>query len=529
MLVKINSKFIKNKYFWFFLFSILFSLMSVMDLRAKLFNYNIFSYEKQIFIGIISICLSLLIFTLLFFLEKYDIKIEKVFLILALTLGLIYILASPLFTGNDEHNHYYRIYEIVDGTLITPIQYDGTIGSQLPKSLCSMLVGGEINKTSLNFCHNIHIEYMDELRMLNVELNPNETMQYGEYWSSQYVNTALYNPIQYLPEVLGFSFGKLFNVTPFIIGELGRLFNLLFFVGLGYIFLNKMPYMKEYLVLILLTPTVLSGATTLSADAFANILIFGLLSYVLYYIDTRSQVNTKDMLILMLLSIGISSCKIVYFPFAFLLFLIPVGSYKSKICKYLNSGLILLVSGIISFYWLEIINQYLDVFFINSQIQKIHIIQNIWGYGVIVFKTYFFNFLSLLLNVFGSNDLYFAQLNVYSFLPIIYVYIIIIAIYISIKNREKKLEKYSYYMSVLFLIVVELILIITAIYVQYTSNYIKLDNPLVIGLQGRYYVPLMFLIPFFIKSKDQKINYSILGFALLVNIGILMQMVVHFI
>ena len=96
MLVKINSKFIKNKYFWFFLFSILFSLMSVMDLRAKLFNYNIFSYEKQIFIGIISICLSLLIFTLLFFLEKYDIKIEKVFLILALTLGLIYIVASIL-------------------------------------------------------------------------------------------------------------------------------------------------------------------------------------------------------------------------------------------------------------------------------------------------------------------------------------------------------------------------------------------------------------------------------------------------
>ena len=35
--------------------------------------------------------------------------------------------------------------------------------------------------------------------MLNVELDSDDKMQYGDGYFSSYLNTALYNPIQYLP------------------------------------------------------------------------------------------------------------------------------------------------------------------------------------------------------------------------------------------------------------------------------------------------------------------------------------------
>lgn len=529
-MVEFNSKFVKSKYFCFLVCSFLFLFLSLFDLRTKLFNEGVFSYELQLFVGLVGIILPLLVFSLLFFLERYDVEIEKVFLVLALVLGLIYIVASPLFTGGDEHDHYYRVYEITDGTMVTPVQMNGTIGSQLPKSLYDMFMGVDKDNLHLNYrFRNSVIKYGDELGMLGVELNPNETMQYGDGYFSSYLNTVLYNPVQYLPLICGFIVGKLFGVTPFVLGIFGRLFNLFCFVFLGYHFLNKMPFMKEYCALILLAPAVLSGASTLSADAFINVIIFGFLAYVLYYVHTKNSITTKDSFVFLLFSVFIASFKVVYLPFLFVLFLMPLESYKSKKHKYVSIFCMLFISFVISIVWMKVIGVYLNVYYTNSRLQVVHIFNDLLWYSVVLLRTYLWNSLSFLLNIFGSNDMYHAQLEVYPFLPIIYTFVVIAMIFTSFRTNANKLEKYYYYPSLIFLIVIELVLIATAIYVQFTATFISLDNFVVIGLQGRYYIPLMFLVPFFIKTKDQKINYFALGMALLVNICILMQMVVHFI
>lgn len=104
-----------------------------------------------------------------------------------MVLGLFYIVAAPLFTGSDDHNHYYRVYEITDGMMVTPIQYDGTVGSQLPESLYYMFMGGKEDTLNDSYIRNQVIKYVDELWMLNVEINPNKTIQYGTIWA--YVDT----------------------------------------------------------------------------------------------------------------------------------------------------------------------------------------------------------------------------------------------------------------------------------------------------------------------------------------------------
>lgn len=59
-----------------------------------------------------------------------------------------------------------------------------------------------------------------------------------------------------------------------------------------------------------------------------------------------------------------------------------------------------------------IIGVYFDVYYVNFHLQQIPILNNILGYFCVVFRTYFLNFLYLLLNVFGSNNMYYAQLEV---------------------------------------------------------------------------------------------------------------------
>ena len=153
--------------------------------------------------------------------KKKKLKIDGIFPIVGIVIGLMYLVASPLFTGSDEHNHYYRIYEITEGNLITPVQKDDTVGGKLPKSLYETFINKE--KDSIN--RNAKIKYSDEVSMVKYKLNKNTEIQYGTEYATEYSNTALYCPIQYLPQIIGFMIGKIFNLGPFFLGILGRLFN----------------------------------------------------------------------------------------------------------------------------------------------------------------------------------------------------------------------------------------------------------------------------------------------------------------
>ena len=198
-----------------------------------------------------------------------DNNIHWWFLFLSLFLVLLYLFLAPFFTGSDEHNHFYRVYEISSGTLITPSKT--IIGSELPKSLNdTFLKGGGTN---------IDIKYNKISSMKKVKLNSEKTMQYGESWDNQYNNTALYSPLQYLPHVLGLKIGTLFTNSVYYLGIFSRFFNLLFYSLIGTFALKILPKNKLFVSLILLSPVMLQCASTLSADAFTLSMVVLFISY----------------------------------------------------------------------------------------------------------------------------------------------------------------------------------------------------------------------------------------------------------
>lgn len=476
-------------------FSIMMFFVGFYDLKYKMFSQGISA--KKIYILYIILFLFLTIICLVF---KHKIKkienvnIPKIFVITSLTFGLIFMFISPLFSGSDEHNHYYRIYEITEGILVTPTSK--YVGSKLPESLEKTFINGTGNNTT--------IKYKNIKDMLNVELNENDKKQYGKEWVNSYNNTALYSPVQYFPEIIGFTIGKMLNFNPYIIGMLGRFLNLIFFVIIGYYALKNIPKSKLFYMFILISPNMIQCATTLSADAFTNVIFLLLVALIFKYIENDSIIDRKKELILLILSIVISLCKIVYLPVIFLLVLIKSDKYrKGKLEKIIFIILTLIICCSVNLIWTGFTTNVFAIAYNKTKLQEKFIFTNIFEYLIIFVRTFCIQFNSFIENLFVGSTMYHSQLSIPSFISILYVIIVVISLLKEKSSFEiKKLDKYI----IGFISIIIVGLIGTAIYIQCTAQYVAIGNSIIVGIQGRYFIPVIMLLPFLFSNK--KINFA---------------------
>lgn len=528
----INMNKIKNNGIYI-LFSFLFYLLMILDLKNKLDEYGINSYKYYVLLILVSLIIGIALLVAIKIIFKKNVPEHKLFLIFATILGVFFLFLSPLFTGSDEHNHYYRIYEVTEGKFISEIhkkEEKNVIGSKMPSSLYLTFSDGQKEYVDRNKT----IRYYDEKKMIKQKLNSNNKEYYGSVYVKEYNNTALYSPIQYTPEIIGFMIGKILNLGPFFIGYLGRIFNLLFYIGICTYFIKKIPKYKKTALVILLSPTALYSATTLTADGFTIALVFGFISMIMYNLKTEKVLSIKEKILYFILVILIASCKIVYLPMILLLLLLPNKCFKSNKDKYIFMIICMIVSCIVGLLWIKITNRYFEIYYVNTAIQKENILKHpIWYIGVLL-RTYMTQFTGLLFNIFGGGDLYHGQLKVYSIISILYI-ILFSKTYIS-EKETKNSKKISLFQQLLlvFIILGIITLISTAIYVQCTANTIRIDNPTIGGLQGRYFLPLVIILLLFNKSKIISIksednNLSLMKKVLLINWFIMIQMFTQFI
>ncbi len=494
----------KNNYMLTLLLSItIFFLIGLFDIKYKLLE-NLYFGKKYYFIFLF--LFILLILLLLAFNKKIksinDDNVPKVFIITASILGIFFIIISPLFTGSDEHNHYYRIYEITEGTLITPTEK--YVGSEMATSLKETFIVGSGNNTTIKYGH-----IKD---MMNVKLNSEDKAQYGKLWTDSYSNTALYSPVQYFPQLIGFYIGKVLNLNPYLIGILGRIFNLIFYIIIGYFSLKLVPKTKLFYLLILLSPNMLQCATTLSADAFTNSIFLLLVALILNKIFNKEGVTKKSQIILLLLSVIISLCKIVYVPVVFLLLLIDYKKFKNG-KKEKNTFVIvtIIISCIVSLIWMNFLNGVFDIAYDQSDLQKAFVLSNIIEYFIIFIRTFSINFVKYIECLFVGTTMYHSQLEMPSLISFIYIVLVVLALY---NDSSKNNLKISQKIFIGFISIIIIGLIGTAIYVQCTAQFFSVGNPTIQGIQGRYFIPIIIFLPLFIPKitnqlkLDNKILYN---------------------
>ena len=456
------------------------------------------------------------------YLIRKETKIERIFLYLGTVMGILFLLLSPFFTGSDEHNHFYRIYEITEGKIKTPT--NNYVGSVMPSSLSKMFA---LNST-LGMNRNTTIKYSSIKKMMKIKLNKKKVSQYGTSNDNYYANTALYSPVSYIPHVIGVAIGKTFNLRPYFIGMLGRLFNLIFYLALGYIALKIIPKYKLFFLAILLSPNMMQLATTLSADAWTNIIVLLIISYVYRIYDSKKTIEIKDEIILFILCLIISLSKIVYLPIIGVLLLIKEKQFKKdKKEKVLYISIVFLICSAISLFWIMGTKEIFGIAYDNSHYQKTYILGHLFQYGLVIINTFFKHGLYYIECLFAGTMMYHAQLYLPPVISFAYVFLVIICF---MDEKKKNTFTKGKRLGVMLLGIIIIGLISTAEYLQCTAQFFGVAYSTIEGIQGRYFIPIILLFPFMLNIDRWDINFdsnlainSILAFNIITYFYMIMQ------
>jgi len=416
--------------------------------------------------------------------KKMNIKKEKIFLFLGISLGLVFTFINIPLAKYDEHAHFWRAYELSCGIIKSGTQ-------ELPNSIFNIIIDND---------GNYHIEektsysYLKE--MLNIELNRTEKNM------NTVGATATLSPFSYIPQTLGCLIGNILNLKPIITVYLARISNLSFYIGIIYIAIKIMPKekWKEVIMLIALFPMSLIIAASVSPDVTIISLSILLVSYILYLKFKKEKINLIDCAIMIILNLIVSMSKIVYIPMALLYFIIPKEKFTNKKQRILLFLITLLVFVGTYFIW-----------------------QNIATGGVTIIRTstteqIYFTLSNIMRDVYTgintiykfSSDYYFTMIGGWNTQPIIVIiFSIILFITVFGKNNNEideqdnvKLEKREKIL-ISIAVLISALLIFVGLYIPWTRacfTYVE-------GVQGRYFLPV--LLPLILILEKNKFFYDI--------------------
>lgn len=424
-----------------------------------------------------------------YFCGERKLAIEKSFIFLIVTFGLVYFVTVPLFGVPDEINHYKRCFEISEGNMISEhIGESGIGGNYLPEGLIPDALSDKEN-----------IDYYNVLSSLNNKIDYNEKCEY------RFGNTALYAPFVYLPQTIGIFFARLITDRTVYIAYAGRMTTFLFFAICCYFAIKNLKFGKLPYLAIILMPRTLSGAVSMSADTVTNAVVLLFVSYIVKYCYDTSlkEISKRDMSILAILTIELSLCKIVYIPICLLVFLLPSKLFKNKRIANGYKIVLVIVAIFVNLIWLAISAGFLVEFNsgVDSKAQVIFVLTHMIKYIVIALETGIRGSWRWLAGMIGS----YSGADMSLVLPVwsVIIYVILLGMTMlmekdreSINYKDNKIVKVS--AGIVIFAVIALTL--TSLYVQWTP----VASSLILGVQGRYFIPLLPLVMVVLKDFSFK-------------------------
>ena len=445
---------------------------------------------------------------------KKDMKIENIFLMIVPFVCLFFLITMPTFKNHDEYYHWLKAYEVSEGYLMTPNQ-NGIQGSLMPESVA-------------NVCPNdwTIMNYTDVKNKLEVPLEKEKQAILNPE------TAALYSFVQYIPQAVGIFLARLVTDNTYLITYAGRIINMIVSMILLYFAIKIIPFGKKILLIPAMIPIAIEGFTSLSPDAMTISMSFLYIAYILYLtFGNKEKINLKEKIILLVMSIIIALCKIVYIPLVLLMFIIPKEKFKEKSNKnkIFNVFVICGIAVVINLIWLGISSRYLANFREgDSKIQVLLAIQNPIKYIQTLLYTINLNGNNYLMQLFGSDLGWGEFVKLYSIVPyaILFVYI-----FAAITDQDIKYKFKRYQLIWIALVILSIIILIfTSLYVQWTT----IGRESIAGVQGRYFLPILPLVMLLLGSilkvntsyKIENINKFIAIFVLVLQIYTISQIIV---
>lgn len=423
------------------------------------------------------------------FIKVRNTDIEKIYVSFAVIVGITMVFIMAPFNVPDETSHMIRAYK--DSTLNFS-QDDGYI---------------EIPRVFINFADRFAI---------NVQNNDNQIK--GRMYLSEYIYDCDYSiPTEYLIDyrnVKNLSFvpyipataitmvGKMLGITPLIILLLSRFANLLIVIIASYYAIKNVPHFKKAFFVVALFPIFIQQAAAVNMDYLTNAISLLLASYIISMIYQKDKVATKQLIILGVMTILLALGKFGYFPILLLLFLVPNDKFSSNKKAWIYK---------IGYFIFLFVFSYMmnstaaaSVADGGTEVEKYYglkyIFTNFIDTIVVYFRTIFLRIDQDILR--GYFDGFGYSTIMHNSIP----YICMLAIYVvMILSHDENDKELNIKERIMYLLIP--VLVIGLVYTIAFSRWTLVGQPIIWGIQARYFLPVMPLL--YIACSNTKFNLNV--------------------
>lgn len=428
------------------------------------------------------------------------IKPELFFMVVSLIFGIIYAAITPPFQTPDEPVHFLRAYQISTGNLSVDKINESSAGGILPSSL-GVTIDRTFGDTGLPFRPDVKYDS-------NITKDALDIKDDGQMRQYDFGATKSYSPLSYLPQAIGIGIARMFDASPVVMMYAARIGSLVAWVLLIGLAIRTVPYKKWFMVAVGLLPMAVFQSVSCGVDVVTIASLTLLVSQVLQLREKERGLDIKRGALLFLTLVALVLSKQIMFLFIPLILLIPKSSYSDKRFVWLKRSTLVVAPILIYAGWTLITSDIptaaVPQFNPQPSQQIKFILERPLSYISVLWRTNFFinsdGITRSFVGTFGWMDTPLSEW-------IVMVGYIGLVLLLVIRYDEPKKKNHQYkYLSVKekWFIVALLgafwLAIMTALYVFYTP----LKYKIIIGVQGRYFLPAAaLLIPLFMSSKNK--------------------------
>ncbi|WP_407378498.1 DUF2142 domain-containing protein [Methanobrevibacter sp.] len=456
-----------------------------------MYNEKLFAdYQYKVIFLLITTIIGL---TSIYYAYKNKMELHKIGLVLIIIFGLMMVFLAPPMSFPDEATHFTRAELMSEGHLYPNMTENGVY----------------VN----NYYFNMN-QAQNGATIINHDFN-NPITDHKGYW--EYTTDSPF--YSYILSALGILLAKILNLTEIWALYFARIANLLLYGIVAFFMIRTIPKFKLPLLIIATMPLCLSQASSPSYDAF--ILTFSLI-IITYFIKMYcDEINRKNLAVFFISILLISLIKPPYVILAFLTLILPYEESRHK--KYsLIIALLLIVLTMISVSSIFVsfadtapastVSRGGQLQFIISQPQVL----------INLAKNIIVSIPDLL--IMKSNYFHYADFEGYKLFNILYI--LSFLVFSLFYKLDVDLEKNKrIILSIIFLIIY--IGIYGILYLQWTP----VGSNVILGVQTRYFLPIIFMIPLIINLKNKKIENKdmyVLTFIIIFLTGLMMLPITHY-
>ena len=354
---------------------------------------------------------------------------------------------------------------------------------------------------------------MEEYEELDAYLDANATYDKSQD-GAQTVRYLQFKPtnIGYLASGLGLAIGRLFKLPFSDLYRLGKLFNLILYIAVVYFAIKRAVIGKRIMLVIALMPTLMMTAVSYSRDATLNAFALLGMSYILsVFAEEDGQISWKDYLVFAISIYIVSAIKAIYAPLLLLILLIPKERFKDKKTRYIMKfGVLVIALLLVATFVLPVLLSTTagggsgeiagDSRGGNTSVTKQlqFIFANIFTYAKMLLLSIQKNILDYTM---GAGAL--GEVGHWGPIPSTNWLLLTMAVVVMTDRNQKNL-KLIYKVAIVGLSFVIACFVWTSMYLSFT----EVGSPVIAGVQGRYFVPLVYPLMLVLNSGKLKVDYN---------------------